>query len=490
MSLLPDLKPGDPASPLVPPRLLPFSRVGPLGLVLMAGVVVLALFLLVQTMAVNAPAPGTPTPAPAQQGPDEIAKEPQIQFLGEGDLAEQYPTMVRDELQQEILDWFQQTGRQAISDRAAALEDEWVNHFLSDEVRPRLERLPGWVFGELGDVARIVDEPGPHRGKLVQIWGSVREIDEIPLPTTPPSAGRRVRIDDQQGRAWTIVTTKSMPESVHAGSWVKAYGVFVKVWPVEEGRPSFLVLSAQKLAPSFPPVEQKAISPEWAEDVEDATLNKSQHRPGDEDAFWSLMNYVRTLGPEGYRAKVRSGELKVTDMTGSSGATDLAQRPALHRFELVRLRVGIAKGEGAFVTEQDLPENVGNISSVFRGFVIDDQQRVIWVMTPFAADAFKIGDARLAIVEGFFYKRMAVEKKSGGLYWMPVLVGTAIYPVNTAPREKSTAQWAAWIAIAGAATCVVLYLVLSARTRRAAEETRRRHAQRIAERAAEKQRAT
>ena len=111
-------------------------------------------------------------------------------------------------------------------------------------------------------------------------------------------------------------------------------------------------------------------------------------------------------------------------------------------------------------------------------------------MTPFSADAFRIGDARLAIVEGFFYKRMAVEKKSGGLYWMPVLVGTAIYPVNTAPREKSTAQWAAWIAIAGAATCVVLYLVLSARTRRAAEETRRRHAQRIAERAAEKQRAT
>jgi hypothetical protein len=54
------------------------------------------------------------------------------------------------------------------------------------------------------------------------------------------------------------------------------------------------------------------------------------------------------------------------DRTDTRGATELATRPAPHRFELVRLRVRLPKptGDGNFVTEEDLLENVGNIRAV------------------------------------------------------------------------------------------------------------------------------
>jgi hypothetical protein len=461
-----------------------FSRVGPLGLLLFLGVVVVGFFVL--EGARKTPVAGRGE-APVEG--DRFVREPKIEFLDEGDLAAQYPTTVRDELQKELFDWWQTPGRQGLSDQRDDLESEWVRHLLSDAARPRLERLPGWVFGELQPLDRVVAEPGSHRGRLVQVWGSVTAVEPVRLPTEPERPGWRVRIDDPQGHSWTVVTAREPPEEAKTGRWVKAFGVFVKLCPGEEGRPSFLLFSAQRLVPSYPPITVKRISPEWAAEVDDSTLEASQTKPGEDgDAFWLLMNYVRSLGPEGYAKAVASGELKVTDMTGPRGATDLAQNPALHRFELVRLRVGIARGEGAFVTEPDLVENAGNIRQVIRGFVIDDQQRVIWTLTPLDTEQFRIGDARLAFVEGFFYKRMAVEKArqegegETGLYWMPVIVATAIHPIDTTKSPSSALEQAKWIVLIGAVVCAVLYVVVVFRNRRQHEEIRRRQEERIAKR--------
>lgn len=457
---------------------LPFTRVGPLGLVLVLGVVVLAV------VALQFVGKGTTSPEEAP-GPDRMVREPRVDFLDDGAFAEQYPTTASRELEGEITSWFQTPGREVISDRTASEEPEWVRHLLSDSVRPRLERLPGWVFGEIGDLTRLVQEPGPARGRLVQAWGAVRSIDETLLPTEPETPAWRIRLDDPEGRSWTIVSPRAPPPGTQAGSWVKGYGVFVKLCPLDEGRVSLVVLTPRSVVSSFPPKQVEAIDPAWAEDVHDDTMEASQRKPADEDAFWLLMNYVDRLGPDGYRRRLESGELKVTDLTGPRGATDLAQQPALHRFELVRLRVAVVHaGPAAFTSEADMPENPGNVRAVSRGYVMDDQQRTIWVLTPRPIAELDLGSARLATVDGFFYKRMAVQKRDGGLYYMPVLVATAIRPVELPARRSDIVPLVAWTAIFAAFGCVALFVYLSVRSRRQEQDALRRHAQRASRRTA------
>jgi hypothetical protein len=106
-------------------------------------------------------------------------------------------------------------------------------------------------------------------------------------------------------------------------------------------------------------------------------------------------------------------------------------------------------------------------------------------MTPFPADAFRFAGARLGLVEGFFYKRIAVEKKGGdGFYWMPVVVATSIVPVNTSRGESNVAAWAGWIALAGAGICAVLFVVLVLRRKKERAEAIRRHEERVSKRQA------
>ncbi|MCE9637105.1 MAG: hypothetical protein K8T90_15480 [Planctomycetes bacterium] len=482
---IPDPSAANPKTPADgAPRVLPFTKVGPLAVIAFLTVIVVALAILLSQLK-SASSTKAPAADPDAQSPVGMVRDQRIEVLDEGELAAQYPSLVRDELQKEIFDWFQTPGRQAVTDQRDEIESEWAGHLLSDDVRPRLERLPGWVFGELAEPDRVVAEPGGRRGTLVQVWGAVQSIEPIDLPVVPKRPAWRVRIDAPSGQSWTLIAVREPPESIRPGTYVRANGVFVKLCPIEGGRPSFVVLTAQSILPSFPPAAEKEISAEWAAEVHDETIEKSQRRPGEEESYWRLMNYVRTLGPDGYRAKVKSGELKVTDMSGARGATDLAERPALHRFELVRLRVGIPQpgSDGAFVVEQDLFENVGNIRSVLRGFVLDDQGRVIWVMTPFGSDAFRFAGARLGMIEGFFYKRVAVETKKGGLYYMPVVVATSIVAIDTSKPPSEYAKWAAWTAIAGALICAALFVMLVSRRRRERVETRRRHEERVARRA-------
>lgn len=479
----------DPRDGSTPRAGLPFTRVGPVWMVLTLGLVVVVFFVMGALKSggggggegTERPAATRPTDGEPIE-PDRFVREPKIDVLDDGELARQYPETVREELQKELFDWWQTPGRQMIADARDELETEWVGHLLSDDVRPRLERLPSWVFGELQKQDRVLEEPGPHRGKLVQVWGAVVSSEPVLLPVTPPKPAWRVRIDDPDGRAWTVVTNREPSDAIVTGSWARASGVFVKLRPAEEGRVTFLVFSAQSLVPSYAPVESPELSPEWAAAIDDSTVEASQKRLADEDSFWMLMNHVKTIGTSGWRERVASGAIRLVDMTSARGATDLAQKPALHRFEPVRLRVGVGKGEGAFVTEPDLPENVGNIRSAFRGYVIDDQQRIVWVMSPLPAENFPMGNARLAIVEGYFYRRMAVEKKQGGMYWMPVVVAASITPIDTTKAPSTAIEQATWIVILGAVACMALLAFLLLRRSREGADVRRRQEERLARR--------
>jgi len=311
----------------------------------------------------------------------------------------------------------------------------------------------------------------------------VRSIEEVVLPTEPQSPAWRIRIDDPEGRSWTVVSPRSAPVGTVVGSWVKAFGVFVKLCPLEEGRVSLVLFTPRQVLSSYPPKRVEAIDPAWAAEVHDDTVEAAQRPVADDEAFWLLMNYVDTLGPEGYRAKVASGELKVTDMTGPRGSTDLAQKPALHRFELVRLRLGVQQqGGGAFVTEEGLPENPGNIRSVVRGNAMDDQGRLVWVITPRPMEELGLGNARLASVEGFFYRRRVADPRDGRRYFMPVVVATSIRPVVIEASRSDIVPLVAWTALLAAAGCVGLFGYLTVRSRRQAQAAHRRHAERASRR--------
>lgn len=469
------------AAPKLPrvPTLLPFGPVAIAVMGLVAVVLVGAIFALGRLG-------GTPAAGPADEGEsgpetDVVPRKPQLDVLDEGDLAAILPEETRDELVKEMRTWFQAENRRPIDDRSGADETEWVTYLLSEEIAPRLERLPGNVFGALADPARVLDEPGPHRGALVTVWGRVASVDPVHLPTAPETPAWRVRIDDGTGQPWTVTAVREPPPSVAAGKWARAFGVFTKLYPVDGKRPSFGLFTPQALVLSFPPFEAKAIDPAWAAAVKDDTMEASQGKPGEEDAFWKLCAYARDLGVEGYRAKVASGEIRVADVTNSRTLTALVNAPAPHRFEAIRVRGAPLHSE--FGLEGGFDENPGHVRELYRGFVVDDLHRPVWVAAPFPATKFSFAGARLVEVEGFFYKRMATRGRSGNMYWLPVVVATSIRPV--AIEEPSRFRWdvvAIWLIAAGTVVLAGLWLRLIVRSRRESAEARRRHLERVSRR--------
>ena len=102
------IRPPEPRDPNGPPRGLPFSRVGPLGLVLFCGVLLLGVVLL-EGVRRGGSAPEGGASGGAAAGPDDapdvFVREPRIEFLDDADLAAQYPTTVREELEAELTAW-------------------------------------------------------------------------------------------------------------------------------------------------------------------------------------------------------------------------------------------------------------------------------------------------------------------------------------------------------------------------------------------------
>ncbi len=401
----------------------------------------------------------------------------EMQNVGEGELAEILPEEVSRKLQDELFTWFRANDRSPISDREPVAEQEWVDHLLSGDVRVRLDRLPPRVFGGLDNVPRVIDEPGPYRGALVRVWARVDTITEIQLDFSGSTqTAWRLSSVDANGVPWIITCTSAPPSEVESGSWVKVYGVFTKLWPLaDRHEPAFHALSGRRIVASFAPATNRRPQLEWLEQVRDFTPEESEKL--EDEPFYGMLNYVRTLGPEGYRELRDSGEIDVIDLTGSAGATELSEKPQAWRFTPVRLRVAPLLDE--FVVDSYIPENPGNIEFVYRGFVVDDQTRPIWFITPFRKGQFDLQESRIVEVEGFFYKRKHVRTATGKRYWMPIVIGADVRPVELGNVGGPTSLTVVLgVVVVGSIIMLFVFLFVWRKERLRELETRRRVAER------------
>jgi hypothetical protein len=188
-----------------------------------------------------------------------------------------------------------------------------------------------------------------------------------------------------------------------------------------------------------------------------------------------MLNYVRTLGPAGYRQGRDTEQFKVYDLTSTAGAQPLVKSGLTYRFQAVRLRLAPSYRE--FAIEHVNDENPGNIESVYRGYAQDDQQTLIQLVSPFSRDEFHLEEARVVEVEGYFYKSRQVETNAGKRIWMPIVIVTQMTPVAW-DRELGDPRLAIGIVAAGSVCVMFVFLLMLLRNRRERAEFELRQAER------------
>lgn len=448
---------GGPSVP-PPPGFLISPKVGVVGLVVtfalaLVAYVALGLYATTEETATTEGVPPVPGP---------------IEHVDDSDLASIIPEDISRELQAELKTWFQAVAadRQPIYDGEPVDEPEWAAHLLSDGVRRRMDRLPPRVFGSLENVPAVLEEPGPYRGTLVNVWARLDRADEVVLRLREGDRDvHRLALTDAAGLPWVATVTAPPPEDVQQGDWVKVVGAFVKLWP-QDGRTALHVFSTRAPIASYPPVSYAEPRVEWLEQVRDETPVASKKL--EEEPFYGMLNFVRALGVDGYRELRDAGTIDVADLTGTQGATPLVEAPQVWRFRAIRLRVAPLHKE--FVVDRSLGENPGNIQAVYRGYVVDDQQRLIHWVTPFGRDQFDFKGARIVDVEGFFFKRRQEAGSNGKAYYLPILIGTDIQAVDLGPVGPSTDPRLI-VAIVVAGSIVMLFVFARTwRQSRAAED--------------------
>ncbi len=394
-----------------------------------------------------------------------------IEYISDGEFAAYYPEVAGVELQEELITWFIAMDRKPISDREQIDEPEWAGHLLASEVRRRMDRLPPRVFGSLDNIPAVIHEPGPHRGTLVAIWAQVEGVEQATLRL--PDGDRevsRIRLTDDAGLPWVATVTATVPDTVATGHWIKVVGAFTKLWP-DGDRPALHVFSTRAPIPSFAPVAYDEPRIEWLEQVHDATPGGSTEL--EDVPLYGMLNFVRTLGMEGYRAARDRGDLEVADLTGTQGSKPLLEAPRAWRFRPVRLRVAPIHKE--FVVDYSLGENPGNIEFIYRGYLVDDQNHPLLFMSPFPSEAFDFDDARMVDVEGFFFKRRMVQGSNNKRYYLPIIVGVVIDPLDIGPVGPSTdPRIVLAVAVTGSVLMMLAFAFLARRTRRGEEQVRRR----------------
>ena len=127
------------------------------------------------------------------------------------------------------------------------------------------------------------------------------------------------------------------PAAGQTGEWVKAYGVFTKLWP-REGAPALHAFLTRPLRASFPPVNHLQPANAWLTQIHDADPSDPRAQRLEPIPFYGMLNYVRTLGPEGYRQardtesnameekfafSFRTGGLAVLDAYPAPGVNDV-----------------------------------------------------------------------------------------------------------------------------------------------------------------------
>jgi len=447
-----------------PPGFLISPKAGLLGLLIafgVAGVAFVALAVYVNDETTASSSPEVPI----------HGEQPTIEYVDDGQLAAIIPEEISRELQAELITWFQGMDRKPISDREQIDEPEWAAHLLTSDVRKRMDRLPQRVFGHLDNVPGVIDEPGPYRGTLVNVWGRVEQVDQATLRMRDGDREvSRIRLSGAAGLPWVATVAASVPDELASGDWVKIVGAFTKLWP-DGDRPALHVFSTRPPIASFAPVSLREPRAEWLAQVHDATPEGSTAL--EDVPFYGMLNYLRTLGIDGYRELRDSGDLPVKDLTGTQGSQPLLEAPQTWRFAAVRLRVAPLHKE--FVVDRSIGENSGNIEFIYRGYLVDDQTHPLLFMSPFAREDFDFAGARIVEVEGFFFKRRMVQGTNNKRYYLPILIGADIQPVDIGPVGPSAKPITVLaIVVLGSVLLFCAFVFLSRRSKRTDEEVRMR----------------
>jgi hypothetical protein len=290
----------------------------------------------------------------------------------------------------------------------------------------RILNLPAEGFDARPDLARIDADPGAFRGRPIRVSGALLALERLPAEGLGAQVReiRRGTVRDGNGRLWSFawpVANPLEPDPVVPGAgWVRLHGILYKSWPLVdpagpgEPRNALQVVLARPPVADFPPVSHRDIDPAWMEGVRDAAA--IDMLTTDEDPFFHLLNFSRTLGPAGFGEWLKTRQaaspgLRIDppeDFTGRYA--ELLRNPAVHRFRPVRYSGFLIRP-----LEQEVRPNPGGIEKAWVGFLVDaDFAPAVWVFAPrsFVAGGFK--DEDRVQVDGIFYKRRAYQPQGGG----------------------------------------------------------------------------
>jgi hypothetical protein len=322
--------------------------------------------------------------------------------------------------------------RPAPADGVAAT-DPAVFDYLVDQVmlNARLLNLDASGFDAAPDVAKILEDPGAHRGKCIAVTGELHSLEKTPYagPVRQVQEVRRGTVRDAGGRLWTFswpVANALEPDPVKPGEgWVRLNGLFYKSWPVADGKdPAKTETTAHLVlqrAPQrdYPQATVRDIETAWMEQVRDAEA--SDMLAWNEDPFFLLLNLTKNLGPTGFEGWLKAKQDSAPgpkpvlwppeDFTGRY--RELLDRPDAHRFQPIRYTGFLVRPTE--VTRSEIRPNPGNVGRLWVGYLVDrDWVPAVWVYShrSFVDQGFKTEDH--VIVDGIFYKRIAYQPAKGG----------------------------------------------------------------------------
>ena len=344
--------------------------------------------------------------------------------------------------------------------------------FLVDQatLNARVLNLLPEAFDRDPDVAKILEDPGARQGKLIAVSGEILRLQRVPWE----GKGRQVQevrrglLRDAKGRLFTFswpVGNALEPDAVAPGDgWVKVQGLFYKVWPEEDpaapGKtvPTLHLVLQRPPVRDYPVLEVRDIDPALMEQVHDG--DATDMLTTDPDPFYYLLNFVRTLGPEGIEDWLKARQaaspgLRLHPPEDFAGRyRELLGKPDLYRFRPVRYTGFLLRP-----TVETVRPNPGNMEKVWAGFIVDaDFAPSVWVFSPrsLVGQGFRHEDR--VRVDGFFYKRRAYQPRGGGpLKQAAVIIASRIVP---APLPESAFGRGLILAVAGLMAILVGGLVL------------------------------
>jgi hypothetical protein len=394
---------------------------------------------------------GTAAPTPAPADPtlvDPTLVKPTELEIGVVPL---FPEEQAEEIEKDLLDRFGKLGR--ILDGVPAPDGEPFD-FLVDMAThdARILNLLPEGFDRNPDTARMVHDPGAHRGKLLAVSGELLSLERRPWDGKVPQVEeiRRGVLRDAKGRLFSFswpVANHLEPDAVEAGKgWVGVRGLFYKMWPVPDpadpGKtaPSFhLVLQAPPVL-SYPDLVVKDIDPAWMNKVHDSGVQEMMKY--DDEPLYYLLNLLGHLGPEGFEGWLKAKQEAAPgakihppeDFTGRY--RELLANPDLLRFRPVRYTGFLLRPTQL---EREIPPNPGNVGRMWVGYLVDvDFAPAVWVYSPrsFTEQGFKSED-RIR-VDGIYMKRVAYQAAGKGpLKQAALIVAGKMVP---APTGKVFAQ--------------------------------------------------